>query len=422
MAAAADAESLDDLFLRLEAAGVMLRIDTDVMPTMAKTPTLGTWELDLLRTIENVVRLGHIKHVTRREIVLDDGVGSAGAGLARGALRRLRTAVPTAGSRLGAGQDPTPDDPGRLPVLQRGAGRLRGGNPRRRPRAQPVVSAQHPPRPPGRLGADAGSWNRRHPHATARSRTSPPGRTAAPSTPRASSRRNATILRCRPLPHVWPTSPSAGSREWPNSHTSRCRASTRCEASATARRERASFERVAGGAVILLTSGAQPSSDTPSDPRDLSACTRGSTFGTIDLRRPPGLRLVVALGHPVPRSACCARCRATSRRLSTTTMRSTRRRPTESADGRRGSGHDSERPTRRATRWRRAFLPPRPASARTRSYCGAVPSRRPRRSLREQAVVATMRRERRRSRRRIRRVSILPLFRLATRPLDAKCT
>ena len=101
MAAAADAESLDDLFLRLEAAGVMLRIDTDVVPTMAKTPTLGAWELDLLRTIEHVVRLGHIKHVTAREIVLDDGVGPAGAGLARRALRRLRTAVPAAGSRSG---------------------------------------------------------------------------------------------------------------------------------------------------------------------------------------------------------------------------------------------------------------------------------------------------------------------------------
>lgn len=73
MAAAAVAESLDDLFLRLEAAGVMLRIDTDVIPTMAKTPTLGAWELDLLRTIENVVRLGRIKHVTRREIVLEGG-------------------------------------------------------------------------------------------------------------------------------------------------------------------------------------------------------------------------------------------------------------------------------------------------------------------------------------------------------------
>jgi hypothetical protein len=73
MAAAADAESLDDLFLRLEAAGVMLRIDRGAVPTMAKTPTLAAWELDLLRTIEHVVRLGHIEHVTPREIVLERG-------------------------------------------------------------------------------------------------------------------------------------------------------------------------------------------------------------------------------------------------------------------------------------------------------------------------------------------------------------
>ena len=73
MAAAADADSLDDLFLRLEAAGVMFRIASDVLPTMAKTPTLGAWELDLLRTVENVVRLGRIKHVTRSEVVLDKG-------------------------------------------------------------------------------------------------------------------------------------------------------------------------------------------------------------------------------------------------------------------------------------------------------------------------------------------------------------
>jgi hypothetical protein len=73
MAAATNAESLDELFLGLEAAGVMLRIDRNVTPTMAKTPTLGEWELDLLRTIERVVRLGHIEHVTGSEIVLDRG-------------------------------------------------------------------------------------------------------------------------------------------------------------------------------------------------------------------------------------------------------------------------------------------------------------------------------------------------------------
>lgn len=74
MAAAAAADSLDELFLRLEAAGVMLRIDTDLVPTMAKTPTLGAWELDLLRTIDNVVHLGHIKRVATSEIVLEHGV------------------------------------------------------------------------------------------------------------------------------------------------------------------------------------------------------------------------------------------------------------------------------------------------------------------------------------------------------------
>jgi hypothetical protein len=74
MTAAARAESLDDLFLRLEAAGVMLRIDTDLVPTMAKTPTLAVWELALLRTVENVVRLGHIDHVAASEIVFEDGV------------------------------------------------------------------------------------------------------------------------------------------------------------------------------------------------------------------------------------------------------------------------------------------------------------------------------------------------------------
>ena len=73
MAAAADAVSLDDLFLRLEAAGVMLRIDPSVTPTMAKTPTLAEWELEVLRTIERVVRAGHIERVTHREIVLAGG-------------------------------------------------------------------------------------------------------------------------------------------------------------------------------------------------------------------------------------------------------------------------------------------------------------------------------------------------------------
>ncbi|MDQ0577049.1 NAD(P)-binding protein [Agromyces albus] len=73
MQLAAGATSLDDLFLRLEDAGVMLRIDRSVMPTMAKAPTLATWELDQLRTLENVVRRGHIVTVDRGRLGFADG-------------------------------------------------------------------------------------------------------------------------------------------------------------------------------------------------------------------------------------------------------------------------------------------------------------------------------------------------------------
>ena len=73
MEAASAASSPDDLFLRMEAAGVMLRIDPSVTPTMAKTPTLAQWELDLLRSIERVVRLGHVRGVEPGRIELDEG-------------------------------------------------------------------------------------------------------------------------------------------------------------------------------------------------------------------------------------------------------------------------------------------------------------------------------------------------------------
>ncbi len=73
MQAAEGSASLEDLFLRLEDAGIMLRIDRSVMPTMAKAPTLAAWELDHLRTVENVVRLGHIRGIEPGQITLEHG-------------------------------------------------------------------------------------------------------------------------------------------------------------------------------------------------------------------------------------------------------------------------------------------------------------------------------------------------------------
>jgi NAD(P)-binding Rossmann-like domain len=73
MQAAEEAASLEDLFLRLEDAGIMLRIDRSVTPTMAKTPTLAMWELEQLRAIEHIVRRGHIEQVCRGKVELANG-------------------------------------------------------------------------------------------------------------------------------------------------------------------------------------------------------------------------------------------------------------------------------------------------------------------------------------------------------------
>ncbi len=73
MQAGADATSLEDLFLRLEDAGIMMRVDRKVMPTMAKAPTLATWELDQLRTLEDVVRRGHLEAVEKGKLIFANG-------------------------------------------------------------------------------------------------------------------------------------------------------------------------------------------------------------------------------------------------------------------------------------------------------------------------------------------------------------
>jgi len=40
---------------------------------MAKAPTLGEWELELLRSIGNVVRHGHLRNVERGRLEMEDG-------------------------------------------------------------------------------------------------------------------------------------------------------------------------------------------------------------------------------------------------------------------------------------------------------------------------------------------------------------
>jgi hypothetical protein len=71
--ALAQAESIADLLSRLERDGVFLRVDPDFDATMFKGAIISQAELELLRQVKDVIRLGHVKAITATEIVLDEG-------------------------------------------------------------------------------------------------------------------------------------------------------------------------------------------------------------------------------------------------------------------------------------------------------------------------------------------------------------
>jgi len=73
MQACAEAASVDDLFLRLEACGAMLRIDPDRTPSMFHYATLSLAERDVLRRIVHVIRLGRVRALEPSRIELDGG-------------------------------------------------------------------------------------------------------------------------------------------------------------------------------------------------------------------------------------------------------------------------------------------------------------------------------------------------------------
>ena len=73
MAAIAEAGSIEDLFDRLEAAGMMLRIDRSVRPEMFHGATVSEAEVDALRQIDGIVRMGRVSEIAPGKIVLDGG-------------------------------------------------------------------------------------------------------------------------------------------------------------------------------------------------------------------------------------------------------------------------------------------------------------------------------------------------------------
>lgn len=73
MESIAQAESIEDMFYRLEACGYLLRIDKDVRPSMFHGATISQLELTALRQIKNIIRLGRVTSIEEAKIVFEQG-------------------------------------------------------------------------------------------------------------------------------------------------------------------------------------------------------------------------------------------------------------------------------------------------------------------------------------------------------------
>ena len=72
--AIASATSIEDMFDRLEACGYFLRLDKTVRPKMFHGATISQLELEALRRLKNIVRMGRVKSISQTEITLDEGI------------------------------------------------------------------------------------------------------------------------------------------------------------------------------------------------------------------------------------------------------------------------------------------------------------------------------------------------------------
>ena len=69
----AQAESVTELFEQLEATGQLLRFDTQVQPSMYHGAVVSRAELEELRQIKNIVRLGRVLRIEKDRITLEHG-------------------------------------------------------------------------------------------------------------------------------------------------------------------------------------------------------------------------------------------------------------------------------------------------------------------------------------------------------------
>ena len=69
----ATATSVDDLCHRMESARAWVRLDEDVWPTMFHAAIVTDADIDQLRKVTNVVRMGHVRQIESGNVILDEG-------------------------------------------------------------------------------------------------------------------------------------------------------------------------------------------------------------------------------------------------------------------------------------------------------------------------------------------------------------
>ncbi|NCP64811.1 MAG: NAD(P)/FAD-dependent oxidoreductase [Paraglaciecola sp.] len=79
MEAIAASDSITDLFLKLESAEVLLRLDPEVLPQMFHGATISRLELEQIRRVKNIVRKGRIIKLGADEIVFTQGTETSAA-------------------------------------------------------------------------------------------------------------------------------------------------------------------------------------------------------------------------------------------------------------------------------------------------------------------------------------------------------
>jgi hypothetical protein len=71
--AVAESESIGQVFDRLEEHHVFMRLDPSIQPTMVRGATVSLGELEQLRRVDQVVRLGHVTRIDADTITLEGG-------------------------------------------------------------------------------------------------------------------------------------------------------------------------------------------------------------------------------------------------------------------------------------------------------------------------------------------------------------